>query len=221
MDSFLNETEELDDLFKHLKQMEIYLYDMKKLESFNLPKPVCLHNAYIMNMHYLSDNWLDKFPSLQTVEKIIKSDKKLFFLPDEKKHYYLYYHLLISFKKFQELDGMQIYDDETPLDYETISIFLSRNNLSAYDFFLKYFLKGLNFSNKDFVIFNTDKSIGYVSDDNDEDIIHEMSPKPSAPTLGLEPEVEITKTVSPLFFTAEKLESIDSPKKEVKENQIF
>ena len=220
MDSFLNETESLDNLFKHLKQMQIYLFDMKKLKFFNLPKPVCLHNAYIMNMHYLKDNWLDKFPSLQTVERIIKSDKKLFFLPDEEKHYYLYYHLLISFKKFQELDGMQIYDDETPLDYETISIFLSKNNLSAYDFFLKYFLKGLNFSNEDFVIFNTDKSTGYVSDDDHDDIIHEMSPKPTAPTLELEPEVEITKTVSPLSSTAETLENIDSPKK-VKENQIF
>ena len=225
MDSFLNETKALDNLFKHLKQMQNYLLDMKKLEFFNLPKPICLHNAYIINMHYLKDNWLDKFPSLQTVEEIIKNDKKLFFLPDEKKHYYLYYHLLISLKDFQELDGMQIYDDETSLDYDEISIFLTRNNLSACDFFMEYFLKGLNVNNENFVTFNNNKSIGYVSDDdNDDNITHEMSTEPSAPTLHLELEpehkVEISKTVSPLSLV-EELEIIDSPKKEVKENQIF
>ena len=214
MDSFLNETKALDNLFKHLKQMQNYLLDMKKLEFFNLPKPICLHNAYIINMHYLKDNWLDKFPSLQ-----------LFFLPDEKKHYYLYYHLLISLKDFQELDGIQIYDDETSLDYDEISIFLTRNNLSACDFFMEYFLKGLNVNNENFVTFNNNKSIGYVSDDdNDDNITHEMSTEPSAPTLHLELEpehkVEISKTVSPLSLV-EELEIIDSPKKEVKENQIF
>ena len=97
--------------------------------------------------------------------------------------------------------------------------------MSAHDFFMKYFLKGLNFDNKDFVIFNTNKSIGYVSDDDhDDNITHEMSTEPSAPTLELEldpePEVGIAKIISPLSLV-ETLENIDSPKREPKENQIF
>ena len=61
MELFLNETEVFDNLFKCLKQMQVYLHDMKKLEVFNLPKPVCLQNAYMMNMYYLNKQWLDKF----------------------------------------------------------------------------------------------------------------------------------------------------------------
>ena len=221
MDSFLNETEVLDKLFKYLKQMQIYLADMKKLEFFNLPKPVCLHNAYIMNMHYLKDNWLDKFPTLETVEKLFKNNKKLFYVPEEKKYNYLYYHLLISLREFLELDGMQIYDDETSLDYDLISIYLSRNNLSAFDFFMKYFMYGLDINNKNAVVLNKSKSIDYVSDDDDDDNSDDkMSSEPSAPALELEPKVEIVKTLSPLSFTAEPLENIDSPKK-VKQNEIF
>ena len=217
MDSLLSETEVFDNLFKHLKQMQIYLTDMKKLDFFNLPKPVCLHNAYIMNKHYLKDNWLDKFPTLESVEKILKNDKKLFFVPDEEKYYYLYYHLLITFSQFQELDGLQIFDDETSLDYELISIFLSRNNMSAFDFFMKYFMYGLNINNEN-VVLNKSKSIDYVSDDDNPD--NKMSSEPSAPTLELEPEIGISKTLSPSSFEAEPLENIDSPKK-VKQNEIF
>ena len=217
MNSFLNETEALDNLFKHLKQMQMYLTDMKKLEFFNLPKPVCLHNAYIMNKHYLKDNWLDKFPTLERVETILKNDKKLFLVPDEKKYYYLYYHLLIALRQFQELDGLQIFDDETSLDYNLISIYLSRNNLSAFDFFMKYFMYGLNINNEN-VILSKSKSIDYLSDDDNPD--NKMSSEPSAQTLELEPEVRTAKTLSPLSFTAEPLENIDSPKK-VKQNEIF
>ena len=223
MESFLNETEVLDNLFKRLKQMQIYLYDMKKLESFNLPKPVCLQNAYMMNMYYLNKKWLDKFPSLQTVEKFIDGGKKLFFLPEQSEHYYLYYHLLVAYKNFQEYDGMKIYDDETLLDYDSISTYLSRNNLVATEFFEKYFVKGLNFHKEDFVYSTLDKSVGgpvgYVTN---EDITHEMSPEPTAPPLELEPEIEVAKITSPLSFTAEKLEVENYPEeKKVKENEIF
>ena len=217
MDSFLNETKVLDNLFKDLKQMQMYLMDMKKLESFNLPKPVCLHNAYVMNKHYLKENWLDKFPTLETVQKLLKNDKKLFFVPDEKKYYYLYYHLLIALSQFQELDGLQIFDDETSLDYDLVSIYLSRNNMSAFDFFMKYFMYGLNINNEN-VLLNKSKSVDYVSDDDNLD--NKMSSEPSAPSIELEPEVGIAKTLSPLSFTAESLENIDSPKK-VKQNEIF
>ena len=217
MDSFLNETKVLDNLFKDLKQMQMYLLDMKKLESFNLPKPVCLHNAYVMNKHYLKKNWLDKFPTLETVQKLLKNDKKLFFVPDEKKYYYLYYHLLIALSQFQELDGLQIFDDETSLDYDLVSIYLSRNNMSAFDFFMKYFMYGLNINNEN-VLLNKSKSVDYVSDDDNLD--NKMSSEPSAPSIELEPEVGIAKTLSPLSFTAEPLENIDSPKK-VKQNEIF
>ena len=156
MDSLLSETEVFDNLFKHLKQMQIYVTDMRKLEFFNLAKPVCLHNAYIMNKHYLKDNWLDKFPTLESVEKILKNNKKLFFVPDEEK--YLYYHLLIALSQFQELDGLQIFDDETSLDYDQISIYLSRNNMSAFNFFMRYFMYGLNINNEN-VVLNKSKSI--------------------------------------------------------------
>ena len=217
MDSFVNETKVLDNLFKDLKQMQMYLMDMKKLESFNLPKPVCLHNAYVMNKHYLKENWLDKFPTLETVQKLLKNDKKLFFVPDEKKYYYLYYHLLISLNQFHELDGLQIFDDETSLDYDLVSIFLSRNNMSAFDFFMKYFMYGLNINNEN-VVLNKSKSVDYVSDDDNPD--NKMSSELSAPSIELEPEVGIAKTLSPLSFTAEPLENIDSPKK-VKQNEIF
>ena len=217
MDSFVNETKVLDNLFKDLKQMQMYLMDMKKLESFNLPKPVCLHNAYVMNKHYLKENWLDKFPTLETVQKLLKNDKKLFFVPDEKKYYYLYYHLLIALSQFQELDGLQIFDDETSLDYDLVSIYLSRNNMSAFDFFMKYFMYGLNINNEN-VLLNKSKSVDYVSDDDNLD--NKMSSEPSAPSIELEPEVGIAKTLSPLSFTAESLENIDSPKK-VKQNEIF
>ena len=217
MDSFVNETKVLDNLFKDLKQMQMYLMDMKKLESFNLPKPVCLHNAYVMNKHYLKENWLDKFPTLETVQKLLKNDKKLFFVPDEKKYYYLYYHLLIALSQFQELDGLQIFDDETSLDYDLVSIYLSRNNMSAFDFFMKYFMYGLNINNEN-VLLNISKSVDYVSDDDNLD--NKMSSEPSAPSIELEPEVGVAKTLSPLSFTAESLENIDSPKK-VKQNKIF
>ena len=224
MNSFLNDTEILDNLFKRLRQMQTYLYDIKKLESFNLPKPVCLHNAYTMNVHYLNKKWLDKFPSLQTVEKLIEGGKKLFFLPEQIEHNYLYYHLLIAYKNFQEYDSMKIYDDETPLDYDSISTYLSRNNLVATEFLEKYFLKGLNFHKKDFVYSTVDKSVGeavdYVSD---EDITHKMTTEPTAPPLELEPETEVAKMVSPVSFTAEKLqvEKLFPEEKKVKENQIF
>ena len=217
MDFLQSETEVLDNLFKYLKQMQNYLADMKKLEFFNLPKPICLHNAYIMNKHYLKDNWLDKFPTLESVEKMLKNDdKRLFFVPDKKKYYYLYYHLLITFRQFQELDGLEIFDDETSLDYYQISIYLSRNNMSAFDFFMKYFQYGLNVDNEN-VVFNKSKSIGYVSDDDNPDNI--MSSEPSVPTLELDPEIEISKILSPSSFEVEPtLENIDSPKKE---NEIF
>ena len=48
-----------------------------------------------------------------------------------------------------------------------------------------------------------------------------MSSEPSAPTLELEPEIGISKILSPSSFEAEPaLENIDSPKK-VKQNEIF
>lgn len=214
MESFLNETEVFDNLFKRLKQMQIYLYDMKKLDAFNLPKPVCLQNAYMMNMYYLNKKWLDKFPSLQTIEKLIQDGKKLFFLP-ERDYYYLYYHLLVAYKNFQELgDNKKIYDDETHLDYDSLSTYISRKNLSAVDFFESYFERGLNFH---------DKSAGEATDYMiDEDIPHEMSSEPAAPPLELsESEIEVAKTVSPLSFLGETKVENYSEEKKVKENEIY
>ena len=60
MELFLNETEVFDNLFKCLKQMQVYLHDMKKLEVFNLPKPVCLQNAYMICIT-LTNNGLINF----------------------------------------------------------------------------------------------------------------------------------------------------------------
>ena len=79
METFLKEALVFDDLFKRLKQMQSYLFDIKKLELFTLPKLVCLQNAYMMNMHYLNNKWLDIFPSLQTIEKFIEDEKNYFF----------------------------------------------------------------------------------------------------------------------------------------------
>ena len=218
MDSLLNEVKVFDNVFKYLKQMQIYIQDMKKLEFHNLPKPICLHNAYILNKHYLKETWLDEFPTLENIEKKLKSDKLLCLVPDEE-YYYLYYHFLIALRQFQELDGLQIFDDVTSLDYYQISIYLDRNDMSAFDFFMKYFMYGLNVDNENAVFLNNSKSIDYVSDDDNPD--NKMSSEPTAPTLELEPQIEISKKLSPLSFEAEPtLENIDSPKK-VKQNEIF
>ena len=82
METFFTEALVSDDLFKLLKQMQNYLFDFKKLEVFALPKPVCLQNEYSMNMFYLSNKWLDNFPSLKTIKKFIEDEKKLFFFTE-------------------------------------------------------------------------------------------------------------------------------------------
>ena len=125
MEQFLREKLEFDDVFDRLKQMQSYLEDTKKLELFNLPKPVCLQNAYMMNMFYINNKWSDIFPSLQTIEKYIKEDQKLFYLPDDSYYFFLYYHLLVACKKFHEADNnKKIYDSETALDYEVVNNYL-------------------------------------------------------------------------------------------------
>ena len=195
MESFLKEKLVFDDLFDRLKQMQNYLFDIKKLELFTLPKPVCLQNAYMLNMHSINNKWLDIFPSLQTIEKFIEDEKKLFFLPDEN-YYYLYYHLLIAYKKFLELDK-KIYDDETPLDYEYISNYLVRKNLNATKFFQFYLEKGPNLNETHLVHATLEKSDEETNYKFDENISREMSSEPTAPSLESEIEIEIPKIVSP------------------------
>ena len=196
METFFTEALVSDDLFKLLKQMQNYLFDFKKLEVFALPKLVCLQNEYSMNMFYLSNKWLDNFPSLKTIKKFIEDEKKLFFLPKKDDYYYLYYHLLIAYKKFLQLDK-KIYDDETPLDYEYISNYLIRKNLNATKFFEVYLEKGINLNDTDLVHATLEKSDEETNYKFDENIPREMTSEPTAPSLESEIEIEIPKTVSP------------------------
>ena len=228
MESFLNETKEFDELFKRLDQMQNYLFEIKKLELYMLPEPTCLQNAYVINMHKLRKKWPDKFPSLDTIEKFIENEKKLFFLPQQYYYYYLYYHLLIAYKKFHEkYPNKEIYDDKTILDYEIVSEYLSRKNLNATKFFELYFEKGVDQLNDEDLIYAKidDSTIEAASDYlMDENISHEMSSEPSAPPLEmLESEVEVPKSLSPLSFVVEKniQDFTENIGKKARENEIY
>ena len=190
MEEFLNQKLEFDDLFDRLMQMQNYLLDIKKLELFNLPKPVCLQNAYMLNMHYINNNWNDTFPRLKTVEEFIQAGKKLFFLPETNYYYYLYYHLLIAYKEFED-SSTEIYDDETALDYDGISHYLLKNNLNATEFF-KLYLKGGIYLDKEDI--KRLQKANEVTDDKLSGNIHrEMSSEPTAPMFESEIDLEVPK----------------------------
>ena len=202
MENFLKEKLMFDDLFDRLKQMQNYLFDIKKLELFNLPKPVCLQNAYMLNMYSINNKWSDNFPSLQTIEKFIQDEKKLFYLPEDDYFYYLYYHLLVAYKKFQESgSSKKIYDDETPLDYDVVSNYLTRKNLDATKFFEIYLEKGVVLDEADLnyaLLEEPSEESNKVTNKLDEISLREMSSELTAPSLEPEIEVEVPKIMSPL-----------------------
>ena len=214
-------TKKSADMFELLKQMQNHLIDFKTLEIFALPKPVCLQNEYSINMFYLSNKWPEEFPDLQTIKKSIKDDRKLFYMPQED-YYYLYYHLLIAYKNFLKSGKKDIYDDETPLDYDKISDYLVRKNLNATKFLEVYLEKGQNLSD---LVHATLKEVDEVT--NEKFILRKMTTEPTM-TIPLEPEiekilseptpeseiVEISKTISPLPSTENEIENY--PKGKVK-----
>ena len=200
-------------VFQLLKQMQNHLFEFKKLKIFTLPKPVCLQNEYSMTMFYLSNKWLDDFPSLQTIEKFIKDEKKLFYMPEQEDYYYLYYHLLVAYKNFLKLDKKEIYDDETPLDYNEISDYLIRKNLNATKFFEVYLEKGINLNEAD-LVHATLEEFDEVTK-FDENIPREMTSEPTPP-LESEIEIEIPKTVSPLPSTQFEIEIENYPEEKIK-----
>ena len=216
-------TKKSADMFELLKQMQNHLIDFKTLEIFALPKPVCLQNEYSINMFYLSNKWPEEFPDLQTIKKSIKDDRKLFYMPQED-YYYLYYHLLIAYKNFLKSGKKDIYDDETPLDYDKISDYLVRKNLNATKFLEVYLEKGQNLSDLD-LVHATLKEVDEVT--NEKFILRKMTTEPTM-TIPLEPEiekisseptpeseiVEISKTISPLPSTENEIENY--PKGKVK-----
>ena len=201
---------EKGDMFQLLKQVQNYLLEFKKLKLFTLPKPVCLQNEYAMTMFNLSNKWLDDFPSLQTIEKFIKGEKKLFYMPEEQDYYYLYYHLLVAYKNFLKLGKNEIYDSKTPLDYNQISDYLIRKNLNATKFFEVYLEKGEKLNKLDLVhatLKEFDEVTNYKFDEKF--IPRRMTAEPTAPAAEFdwtvvssksEPksEIEVPKTLSPL-----------------------
>ena len=224
-------TKKSDDVFSLLKQMQNHLIDFKTLEIFTLPKPVCLQNEYTINMFYLSNKWPEEFPDLRTIKNFIKDDLKLFYMPQED-YYYLYYHLLIAYKNFLKSGKKEsdIYDDETPLDYDTISDFLVRKNLNATKFFETYLEKGQNLNDLDLAHANlkeVDEVTNYKFNENFkprkmtteetmrlplESEIEKMSSEPT-PELEI---VEVPKTMSPLPLSESEIES--EPKGKIKLN---
>ena len=185
---------EKSDCFQLLKQMQNHLFHFKKFKIFALPKPVCLQNEYVLNMFYLSNKWLDDFPSLQTIKKFIKDEKKLFYMPEQEDYYYLYYHLLVAYKNFLKLGKKEIYDDETSLDYSEISDYLVRKNLNATKFFEAYLEKGEKLNETD-LVHATLKEFDEVTNFKfDEKItLRKMTSEPES-----EVEIEVAKRVSPL-----------------------
>ena len=223
--------EKQSDMFQLLKQMQNYLFDFKKLKLFTLPKPVCLQNEYAMTVFELSNKWLDDFPSLQTVEKFIKGEKKLFYVPEDEAYYYLYYHLLVAYKNFLKLGKNEIYDSKTPLDYNQISDYLIRKNLNATKFFEVYLEKGEKLSETD-LVHATLKEFDEVTNYKfDEKIIPQrMTSEPTAPTVPTEfdwivpaksepesePEIEVPKIVSPLPSKQFEIEVENYPEGKIK-----
>ena len=226
-------TRKSDDMFELLKRMQNHLIDFKTLEIFTLPKPVCLQNEFSINMFYLSNKWPEEFPNLQTIKKSIEDDLKIFLMPQED-YYYLYYHLLIAYKNFLKSGKKEedIYDDETLLDYDKISDYLVRKNLSATKFFEVYLEKGQNLSDLDLVHANlkeVDEVTNYKFNENFnprkmttektmtlplESEIEKMSSEPT-------PEseiVEIPKTVSSSPET--EIENYPSEKVKLNVNEI-
>ena len=211
MSSFHHNTKK-SDLFQLLKQMQSHLFDFNTLEIFTLPKPVCLQNEYAINMFYLSNKWLDDFPSLKTIKKFIKDEKKLFYMPVEEDHYYLYYHLLVAYNNFLKLGKNKIYDDESLLDYDKISNYLIRKNLNATKFFEAY-LEKVKELNDDDLVNATLKEFDEVTDYKfDEKFIPRTMTSEPTIVLGeseieIEPshvsdsEIEIEKMVLPLSST--------------------
>ena len=158
---------EKSDLFQLLKKLQDHVFHFKKLEIFQLPIPVCLENEYFLTKFHLNNKWLDDFPSLKTIEKVIENEKKLFYIP-EPDYYYLYYHLLVAYKKFLNLDK-EICDDETRLNYNDISDYLIRKNLNATKFFEVYLEKGENLNEADLVhatLKEFDEVTNYKFDEN-------------------------------------------------------
>ena len=222
-------TKKSADMFELLKQMQSHLTDFKTLEIFTLPKPVCLQNEYTINMFYLSNKWPEEFPDLQIIKRSIKDDSKLFYMPQED-YYYLYYHLLIAYKNFLKSGKKDIYDDETPLDYEKFSEYLIRKNLNATKFFEVYLQKGQNLSDSD-LVHATIKEVDEVTNDKfDEKFIpRKMTTEPTM-TLPLESteikkmssepelesEIEIPKTISPLPSQQFEIEIENYPEAKVK-----
>ena len=214
MEEFVKGQLEFDDLFDRLKVMQRYIFDIKKLELFNLPKPVCLQNTYMLNMHFINNKWSNIFPSLKTIEKFIQAERKLFFLPEDDYYYYLYYHLLIAYKEFDD-SNIEIYDDETPLDYEAISHYLSKKNLNATEFFKVYLKEGIYLDKEDI------KQLEKANEVTDK--LQMSSLEPTAPIFESETELELPKITSPLSSTSLEvevdLENYPEEKKRVAEGE--
>ena len=211
MEQFLKEKLEFDDVFDRLMHMQKYLEDIKKLEVLNLPQPVCLQNAYKMNMFYIKEKWSDSFPSLQTIEEYIRNEKKLFYLPNDSYYYFLYYHLMIACKKYLgSANDKKIYDAEKDLDYEIVNNYLIEKNLDATKFFEIYLEKGLPLDEADLSYALHDESnekIDEISDKLDEVIVREMSSEPTAPMLEtekIETELPVTTSVNIEFEEEEE-----------------
>ena len=225
-------TKKSDDMFDLLKRMQNHLIDFKTLEIFTLPKPVCLQNEYTINMFYLSNKWPEDFPNLQTIKRSIKDDRKLFYMPQED-YYYLYYHLLIAFKKFLKSGKKDIYDDETPLDYDKISDYLIRKNLNATKFFEVYLEKGQNLSDLDLAhasLKEVDELTNYKFNEkfNPRRMVTEqtmtLSLESEIEKMSSEPEseiVEIPKTISSLPLSETEIESEPKGKIKLNEDEIL
>ena len=220
--STFRDTMEKSDIFQLFKQMQHQLFDFKTLKLFILPKPVCLQNEHSLTMFYLNTKWPEEFPSLQTIKKFIKDEKKLFYLPEED-YYYLYYYLLKAYKNFLKLDK-EINDIETPLDYDTINDYLIRNNLNATKFFEIYFEKGQNLNDDDLTsasLKQIDEVTNYKFNENFKP--RKMTPEPIILSIDHENEneneIEIAKTVSPLPSTQFEIEVEDLHEGKVREEE--
>ena len=225
-------TKKSDDMFDLLKRMQNHLIDFKTLEIFTLPKPVCLQNEYTINMFYLSNKWPEDFPNLQTIKRSIKDDRKLFYMPQED-YYYLYYHLLIAYKKFLKSGKKDIYDDETPLDYDKISDYLIRKNLNATKFFEVYLEKGQNLSDLDLAhasLKEVDELTNYKFNEkfNPRRMVTEQTMtlplESEIEKMSSEPEseiVEIPKTISSLPLSETEIESEPKGKIKLNEDEIL
>ena len=146
-------------------------------------------------------------------------------------YYYLYYHLLIAYKNFLKSGKKEIYDDETPLDYDKISEYLVRKNLNATKFFEIYLEKGQNLSDLDLTRANLKEVDELTNFKIDEKIIPRKMTTEQTMTLSIESEiekmsseptpeseiVEIPKTISPLPLNETEIENYPKGKVNLEE----